>query len=118
MGPQRFDSSRRRRADSRVLRPLDDAPVWSVSCLFVARPYRRQDLSARLLKAVIDFVRQQGGKIVEGYPVLPKKSALPDAFAWTGVLASFLEAGFEEMPRGSENRPIVRCVHGHADNET
>jgi GNAT superfamily N-acetyltransferase len=82
------------------------------SCLFVSRPYRRQGLSVRLLRAAVDLVKQQGGRIVEGYPVLPKKGALPDAFAWTGVLAAFLEAGFEEMPRWSPNRPILRYVIG------
>jgi hypothetical protein len=63
-----------------------------------------------LLKAAVDFVKRQGGTIVEGYPVAPKQGALPDAFAWTGTLAAFLKAGFREMPRWSESRPIVRCV--------
>ena len=63
-----------------------------------------------LLKAAVEFVGQCGGAIVEGYPVLSKKGALPDAFAWTGTLAAFLKAGFHEMPRWSESRPIVRCV--------
>ena len=95
---------------SRVLRPLDDKPVWSVSCFFVAKPYRRRGVSVELLKAAVDFVKQRGGTIVEGYPVAPKKGALPDVFAWTGTLAAFLKAGFQEMPRWSESRPIVRCI--------
>ena len=99
-----------RLAGSRVLRPLDDKPVWSVSCLFVAKPWRRRGVSVELLKAAVDFVKRQGGTIVEGYPVAPKQGALPDAFAWTGALAAFLKAGFREMPRWSESRPIVRCV--------
>lgn len=95
-------------ANSRVLRPLDDAPVWSVSCFFVARPYRRAGVSVRLLGAVAGFVRQQGGTVIEGYPLLPKNGPLPDAFVWTGVLGAFLKVGFKQMPRWSENRPIVR----------
>ena len=69
-------------AQSRVLRPLDDAPVWSVICFFIAKPFRQQGLSVRLLKAAIAFVKQHGGKILEGYP----------------------------MPRWSESRPIMRYV--------
>lgn len=99
-----------RLACSRVLRPLDDKPVWSVSCLFVAKPWRRRGVSVELLKAAVDFVKRQGGTIVEGYPVAPKQGALPDAFAWTGALAAFLKAGFREIPRWSESRPIVRYV--------
>lgn len=99
---------------SRVLRPVDDAPVWSVSCFFVARPYRRQGVSVALLKAAIDIVKRRGGTIVEGYPVLPKTVKVADTFAWTGVLDAFLTAGFQEMPRWSENRPIVRYFIGGA----
>jgi len=28
-------------ANSRILKPVDDQPVWSVVCFFVAKPYRR-----------------------------------------------------------------------------
>jgi GNAT superfamily N-acetyltransferase len=101
-----------RLANSRVLRPIDDAPVWSISCLFVTRPYRRRGVAVGLLTAAAGFVKRQGGIIVEGYPVLPTKGVLPDAFVWTGPLRAFLRAGFEEMPRWSESRPIVRCFLG------
>ncbi|MBL8188503.1 MAG: GNAT family N-acetyltransferase, partial [Acidobacteria bacterium] len=67
---------------SRVLKPIDDKPVWSISCFFIAKEDRRQGLSVKLLKAAVDFVRQQGGKIVEGYPNEPKKDQ-PDVFMWT-----------------------------------
>jgi GNAT superfamily N-acetyltransferase len=93
---------------SRVLRPLDNAPVWSVSCFFVEKKFRRKGLSVELLKAATQFVKDQGGSILEGYPILPGKGKMPDVFAWTGLLSAFLKAGFQEMPRWSENRPIVR----------
>jgi GNAT superfamily N-acetyltransferase len=93
---------------SRVLRRLDDTPVWSVSCLFIARPWRRRGVSVALLKAAIEHVRQRGGKVVEGYPVEPRKEEVPAAFAWTGLASAFLRAGFVEAGRGSEMRPIMR----------
>jgi GNAT superfamily N-acetyltransferase len=95
---------------SRVLRPLDEAPVWSVSCFFVEKKFRRKGLSVELLMAATQFVKEQGGSILEGYPVLSSKGKMPDIFVWTGLLSAFLKAGFEEMPRWSENRPIVRYV--------
>ena len=94
---------------SRVLRPLDDTPVWSVSCLFVDRAYRNRGLSVELLRAAVTFAASRGARVVEGYPTDVKKGALPAPFVWTGVLGAFLKAGFHEMPRWSENRPIVRC---------
>lgn len=93
---------------SRVLRPLDRTPVWSVSCLFVDRAYRNRRVSVELLRAAMAFVRARGGRVLEGYPTETKKGHLPAPFVWTGLLKAFLEAGFHEMPRWSPNRPIVR----------
>ncbi|MBX5328691.1 MAG: GNAT family N-acetyltransferase [Candidatus Bathyarchaeota archaeon] len=93
---------------SRVLKRVDDKPVWSVVCFFVAKPFRGKGLTVQLLKAAVAHVRRQGGKIVEGYPVEPKKGRMPDPFAYTGLVSSFRKAGFVEVLRRSENRPIMR----------
>jgi GNAT superfamily N-acetyltransferase len=95
---------------SRVLRPIDAQPVWSVSCLFVAKDYRRIGVSIGLLRAAIEHVKENGGKIVEGYPVEPYTDTMPAVFAWTGTLAAFKRAGFTEAARGSLSRPIMRYV--------
>jgi GNAT superfamily N-acetyltransferase len=95
-------------ARSRVLEPVDAQPVWSVSCLFVARPYRRRGLSVRLLTAAADYARRRGGRIVEGYPVEPRQGDMPDPFVWTGLASAYRRAGFTEVARRSETRPIMR----------
>lgn len=95
-------------ARSRVLKPIDDQPVWSVSCLFVAKDYRRRGVSSGLLKAAAKFVKSRGGRIVEGYPVIPHRDDAPGAFLWTGIVASFDGAGYREVARGSPARPIYR----------
>ena len=92
---------------SRVLMPIDDKPVWCVSCFFVAKSHRRKGLSVALLKAAVDYAGSHGATIIEGYPIEPKNK-LPDAFAWTGILSSYLTAGFVEEKRHSQSRPIVR----------
>ena len=97
-----------RLANSRVLKPVDEKPVWSVVCFFINRNYRKMGLSVALLEAVKKFVKSNGGKILEGYPIEPKKDKMPDAFAWTGLSAAFLKAGFKEVARRSETRPIMR----------
>jgi GNAT superfamily N-acetyltransferase len=93
---------------SRVLKAVDDTPVWSVSCLFVAKEYRRRGVSVALLKAATAFVAARGGTVVEGYPVEPKTAAVPAVFAWTGLASAFLRAGFREHHRGSATRPVMR----------
>ena len=99
---------------SRVLKRLDVTPVWSVSCLFVAKEYRRRGVSVQLLKAAIAHVKTQGGTMVEGYPVEPRKEEVPAVFAWTGLASAFRQAGFEEQGRGSETRPIMRLAIGRS----
>jgi GNAT superfamily N-acetyltransferase len=95
---------------SRVLKRVDDEPVWSVVCFFTAKPFRGKGVSVELLKAAVDFVRGRGGKVVEGYPVEPKKLRMPDPFVYTGVVSAFRKAGFVEVLRRSENRPIMRFI--------
>jgi GNAT superfamily N-acetyltransferase len=62
---------------SRVLKRLDDARVWSVSCLFVAKPYRRRGMSEVLVRGAVEFAGDRGATIVEGYPIEPS-GTLPD----------------------------------------
>jgi len=88
----------------------DDKPVWSVVCLFVARPFRDQGVSVKILKAAVDYAKKNGAKIVEGYPMEPKKGKWPDAFIWTGHVSAFKKAGFVEVHRGSPTRPLMRYL--------
>jgi GNAT superfamily N-acetyltransferase len=93
---------------SRIMKPLDDQPVWSVVCFFIHKDYRNKGTTLALLKAVIDYVAEQGGKILEGYPVLPKKDRMPDVFAYYGLASAFKKVGFVECERRSETRSIMR----------
>jgi len=93
---------------SRILGPLDGRPVWSVTCFFIAKPFRRQGLTVQLLRAAIGYVRRRGGRVLEGYPVEPKQGEIPGVFAWTGLAAAFRQAGFVECLRRSDTRPIMR----------
>jgi GNAT superfamily N-acetyltransferase len=93
---------------SRVLKRVDDQPVWSVVCFFIQRNHRRQGLSVRLLAAALAHARSAGAEIVEGYPIDPARSASPDVFAFTGLVKTFLAAGFVEVARRSPTRPIMR----------
>jgi GNAT superfamily N-acetyltransferase len=96
--------------NSRVLKRTDDKPVWSVVCFYINKNYRKKGLSIQLLNAAKSYVKMNKGKIVEGYPVEPKSGKTADAFAWTGLAASFKKAGFKEVARRSETRPIMRYL--------
>jgi GNAT superfamily N-acetyltransferase len=94
--------------NSRILKPVDEKSVWSVVCFFIHKDHRKKGLSIALLNAAKKYVKSSGGKILEGYPIEPRKDKMPDAFAWTGISAAFQSAGFKEVARRSETRPIMR----------
>jgi GNAT superfamily N-acetyltransferase len=95
---------------SRVLKPVDEQPVWSISCLFVLKPYRRQGISVRMLQGAVEHAARKGAKIVEGYPVVPSMERTPDPFLWTGTPSAFRKAGFSEACRRSPTRPVMRVT--------
>jgi GNAT superfamily N-acetyltransferase len=92
---------------SRLLAPVDDRPVWSITCFFVKRDYRRRGLTGGLIAAAADYAHSQGATVVEAYPKDTKKKSA-DAFLWNGVATAFSRAGFAEVVRRSPTRPIMR----------
>jgi len=92
---------------SKVLAPVDDQPVWSVSCFFVRKDFRNQGLTSELLNAASKFAKHKRAKILEGYPYDINQKLSPP-FVWTGLLRAFEKAGFEEVARRSKTRPIMR----------
>ena len=93
---------------ARSLKPLDNTPVWSVTCFFVTKEWRRSGVSSRLLRGAIEHARRRGARMLEGYPVVSQTGAMPDAFAWTGFPAAYERAGFREVARPSASRRIMR----------
>mgnify|MGYP001028450668 FL=1 len=98
-----------RLARSRILKPVDDAPVWSVVCFFVDRHYRGGGVTSTLLESAKEYARRQGASILEGYPVDAGDRRVVPAFAYTGLASTFAKAGFVEVARRSPTRPIMRC---------
>lgn len=94
--------------NSRVLKRIDDKPVWSVVCFYINKNYRGKGLTVELLNAAKKYVKIKKGKIIEGYPIEPRSGKTADVFAWTGLASAFLKAGFKEVERRSETRPIMR----------
>lgn len=93
---------------SRVHKPIDDKPVWSIPCLFVDKKYRKLGVSLQLLEGIIEYARANDIGILEAYPVIPGEEKLPDTFAYYGLYAAFEKAGFVIVDQTSKNRPMVR----------
>lgn len=95
---------------SRVLKPLDDQPVWSLVCHFVAREYRGRGLIRDLIVGAIGYVRAQGGTIVEAYPSVIRSKKAPPTTSFMGFIDVFAAAGFVECARPSAAKCIMRFV--------
>lgn len=92
---------------SPALKPVDDAPVWSIVCLVVPSEHRRQGVARALLRGAVDYARERGVRLVEAYPVDKAETGAPDA-PWFGSLAMYEELGFAEVARRRPARPVVR----------
>ena len=102
-----------RLAYEKVLRPVDDRPVWSIVCFVIARRERGRGLGGVLLEAAIEHARANGATTLEAYPVDTGGAHIPPPQAYKGTLAMFQRAGFVEVARRRANakvipRPIVR----------
>jgi GNAT superfamily N-acetyltransferase len=95
---------------SRTLRRIDEEPVWSIVCFFVAKPWRRKGLMVDLLRGVADYAAAQGATIVEGYPSDPPEGeeVQGGVTGFMGMASAFRKAGFVEVARPSPKRPIMR----------
>lgn len=95
---------------SRVLKPIDDAPAWAVTCFYVAKEWRRRGVTVFLLEAAVRFAARYGARLIEGYPIDARSTSAPGVFVFTGLPSAFEQAGFEEVARRSDSRPIMRRV--------
>jgi GNAT superfamily N-acetyltransferase len=94
---------------SPVLKRLDDLPVWSVVCFFIAQGFRGRGIAEAMIGAALDYVKRRGGSMVEAYPTPPKKTPLAPVSSFMGLPAMFARAGFVECARPSASKWIMRC---------
>jgi GNAT superfamily N-acetyltransferase len=92
---------------SPTLKPVDDKPVWSIVCFFVSKHYRRGGLTRLLIKAAIQYAFEQGASIIEAYPIDPRAKYI-EYERYSGLTTTFAKAGFKEVLRRSDRKPIMR----------
>ena len=92
---------------SPVMKPVDDAEVWSIVCTFVAKAHRGRGLQHRLLAAALGFARDNGVRLLEAYPV-DKPGRSHDDFMFFGSRHLYEKAGFTEVVRRSPTRVVMR----------
>jgi len=87
------------------LKRVDDVPVWSISCFYVRKGYRRKGVTTALISAALERAERAGAVAVEAYPL--DADPTPSA-SHTGYASTFERAGFETVARHVPSRPIMR----------
>lgn len=90
---------------------FDDAGVWSLSCFVVPRDERRRGIASALAAAAVEYARERGARVVEGYAVEPAERAGTSAASlFHGTVSMFEQAGFIVVARPAPARAIMQFV--------
>ncbi|MHA2363925.1 MAG: GNAT family N-acetyltransferase [Candidatus Hodarchaeales archaeon] len=106
----------KRLVKSRVIKPVDEKPVWSIMCFFIHKDFRGQKVGTTLLEAAINYVSEQGAPAVEAYPIDYNFKKIDDSQAYVGTVSMFNKAGFKKVgdtkaKSGGKNRIIMRYLY-------
>lgn len=92
---------------ARFFKRADNVPVWSISCFYVRRAYRRRGVMSALIAAALKAAKRAKAPALEAYPV---DTAEPKSTTnlFTGIALAFVRAGFRPIAHGVPSRPIMR----------
>lgn len=87
------------------LKPQDAVPVWSLSCFYVRKGYRRRGVTSALTAAAMKAAGRAKAPALEAYPL---DADLTPSASSTGYASTFARAGFKTVARRVPPRPIMR----------
>lgn len=87
------------------LKRVDDMPVWSLSCFYIRKGWRKKGVTSALIAAAIETARKAGAPALEAYPLDAK---LSPSSTNTGYVSTFKRMGFKIVARHVPPRPIMR----------
>ncbi len=92
---------------ARFFARVDEVPVWSISCFYIRRGYRKQGVMSALIEEAVKAARHAGAPALEAYPV---ETAQPKSTSnvFTGTASAFARAGFKAVASPIESRPLMR----------
>jgi GNAT superfamily N-acetyltransferase len=101
----RFDNSRTYRG----LAPRDETrKLWRVTCFVVEKKHRRRGVAGAALKAALDSIKEQGGGLVEGYPVANWEGKSFGNMSTHGTVSMFKKVGFKVVGKFGNTNVVMR----------
>lgn len=115
-GPARYFVSFDRSPAYRALNlPAQQRPDWRIACVFVDKNCRKRHLSGRVLAFAMEYIKKNGGGIVEAFPIVLESSPRP---SYTGKLHQYESLGFERVAPMGTHRMLMRAQVAAALAET
>jgi GNAT superfamily N-acetyltransferase len=87
------------------LERVDAVPVWSLSCFYVRKGYRKRGVTSALIAAAAKAAKRGKAPALEAYPL---DAELTPSASSTGYASTFARAGFRTVARRVPPRPIMR----------
>ncbi len=85
----------------------NDLKIWAINCFVVPRAQRGAGVATALVAGALDYARRQGAKALDACPVEISGKANPVSI-YHGVASTFARAGFREIARRRDDRPLMR----------
>jgi GNAT superfamily N-acetyltransferase len=82
-----------RLAGSKLIRPVDDVPVWSIICVVVRSGHRKKGVTRPLIQGAVEYAASRGAPAIEAYPVDPP-GRMDVTMAFVGTRSMFEKNGF------------------------
>ncbi|CAN5130251.1 hypothetical protein BH20ACT5_BH20ACT5_04380 [soil metagenome] len=87
----------------------DDPTVWAITCCITRAGYRKRGVTYALAAAAVDFARERGAAVLEGYAMITEPGK---EINWSelhvGALGVYEASGLREVSRPSERRVVMR----------
>jgi ribosomal protein S18 acetylase RimI-like enzyme len=77
--------------------------VWSITCFYIKKEYRRRGLVKFLIKSAESYAKENGAEYIEAYPV-EKDSP---SYRFMGFIKTFEEIGFSFVKMAGKRRHVM-----------
>jgi ribosomal protein S18 acetylase RimI-like enzyme len=101
----RIDSNRTYRVPAPEIK---EGKFWRITCFVVDRKYRRRGIAGEALAAALESIKQQGGGIVEAYPVARWEGKSFGNMSTHGTVSMFKQAGFKHVASFGNTNIVMR----------
>jgi GNAT superfamily N-acetyltransferase len=77
--------------------------VWSITCFYIKKEFRKQGFTKLLIEQAIAFAKKNGAQYVEAYPVEPDSPS----YRFMGFVKTFEKAGFHFVKMAGKRRHVM-----------